>query len=65
MGQSARDKFYQRTEAAPVAARGFLESVAKPKEAGEPEISDIRLFKEDWFNSARPFMRTVGVAKIT
>jgi hypothetical protein len=47
MGQSARDKFYQRTEAAPVAARGFLESVAKPKEAGEPQISDIRLFKED------------------
>lgn len=27
MGQSARDKFYERIEAAPLAARGFFESV--------------------------------------
>ena len=60
MGQSARDKFYQRNQA----ARGFLESVGNPKEASEPQNSELRLFEEDWRFSALPFIRALEAAQM-
>lgn len=65
MGESARHKFYQPIEAAPMNARGFFERVGKPNADSEHKIDDIRLFEEDWFYRAQLFMRTVEVAKIT
>lgn len=135
MGQSARDKFYERIEAAPLAARGFFESVdehfrqrndvdvrfthtnvadmrlwavcetatgkqrkqifatmtwqpknlavfartkltpdefayfgfndaVKPKDAKEPQNSDIYLSEENWRYGALPFIRALEAAKL-